>query len=136
MPSTSELLDRFVNLFNENRLEEAEQDYTPDAVAEEVGTGRRMSRAESTAGAREWRAAFPDARGTITNKVVEGNRGVAEIIWRGTNRGPLNGRPATGQPVTVRAVVVIDTDGRHVTRSAHYIDIAGMMSQLAQGASV
>jgi len=61
---------------------------------------------------------------------VAGNKGAAEIVWRGTNRGSLMGNPATGRAVEVRAVVVIDTDGTKITRSSHYIDVAGMTAQL------
>jgi steroid delta-isomerase-like uncharacterized protein len=130
MPNTSELLDRFVDLFNSNRDEEAEQDFAPDGYSEEVGTNRRFSPKEGTANARAWREAFPDAHGTITSKVVEGNKGAAEIVWRGTNRGSLMGQPATGKAVNVRAVVVIETNGSKIKRSVHYIDVAGMMAQL------
>ena len=131
MATTSELLDRFVNLFNEGRLEEGERDYAPNGYVEEIGTNRRLTVQESTANAREWKAAFPDARGVIKSKIVDGNRGAAEIEWRGTNTGPLMGRPATGQPVVVRAVVVIESNGSHITRSSHYIDVAGMTQQLS-----
>jgi steroid delta-isomerase-like uncharacterized protein len=123
-------LDRFVETFNTNRLEEGEQDFAPTGYAEEIGTNRRLTPAEATANARDWRAAFPDAQGTITSKIVDGNKGAAEIVWRGTNRGPLMGQPATDRAVTVRAVVIIETNGTKVTRSSHYIDVAGMMAQL------
>jgi steroid delta-isomerase-like uncharacterized protein len=136
MASTSELLDRFVNLFNNGQLEEGERDYAPGGYAEEIGTKRRLTPQESTANAREWKTAFPDARGVITSKIVEGNKGAAEIEWRGTNSGPLMGRPATGQSVVVRAALVIETNGSQITRSSHYIDIAGMMEQITQGARV
>ena len=96
MATTSELLDRFVDLFNANRLEEAEQDFAANGYTEEIGTNRRLDPQQSTQNAREWRAAFPDARGVITTKIVEGNRGAAEIVWNGTNTGPLMGKPATG----------------------------------------
>ena len=130
MATTSELLDRFVDLFNSDRFEEAERDFAPNGYGEEVGMGRRFTPQEGTANARAWRQAFPDARGTITTKIVEGNRGAAEIVWRGTNRGALMGQPATGKAVTVRAVVIIETDGNKMTRVSHYIDVAGMMTQL------
>ena len=130
MAQVSELLDRFVELFNAGRYEEAEKDFAPGAYSEEVGTGRRLTIKEATANARAWKDAFPDARGTITNKIVAGNKGAAEIVWRGTNRGSLMGNPATGRSVEVRAVVVIDTDGTKITRSSHYIDVAGMTAQL------
>ena len=130
MASTNELLDRFVDLFNANRSDEAEQDFAPGGYGEEIGTNRRFTPQEGTANARAWREAFPDAHGTITTKIVEGNKGAAEIVWRGTNRGSLMGQPATGKSVTVRAVVIIETNGSKITRSAHYIDLAGMMAQL------
>jgi steroid delta-isomerase-like uncharacterized protein len=130
MATASEVLDRFVELFNDNRLEEVEQDYAPGSFAEEIGTSRRLTPSESTGNARAWKQAFPDARGTITSKVVEGNHGAAEIVWRGTNTGSLMGQPPTGKSVNVRAAVFVETNGRQITRSAHYIDVAGMMAQL------
>ena len=136
MASTSELLDRFVDSFNTGRFEEAEQDFASDGYSEEIGTNRRLTPREGTANARAWKEAFPDARGSITSKIVDGNRGAAEIVWRGTNRGPLMGQPPTGRSVTVRAVVVLDTNGSKITRASHYIDVAGMMAQLGVGAGV
>lgn len=130
MASASELLDRFVELFNADRFEEAEQDYAPDGYGEEIGTDRRFTPQEGTANARAWKQAFPDALGMITSRIVEGNKGAAEIVWRGTNRGSLMGQPSTGKSATVRAVVIIETNGSKITRSAHYIDVAGMMAQL------
>lgn len=130
MATTSELLDRFVDLFNAGREEEFERDYAPGGVAEEIGTNRRLTPREATESARQWRQAFPDARGTITSKIVEGNKGAAEIVWRGTNRGSLMGHSPTGKAVSVRAVVTIETTGEKITRSCHYIDVASMMAQL------
>ena len=130
MAQVGELLDRFVDLFNAGRYEEAEADFGPNGYSEEVGTGRRLTVKEATANARAWKEAFPDARGTITNKIVQGNKGAAEIVWRGTNRGSLMGNPATNKTVEVRAVVVIETDGTKIKRATHYIDVAGMTAQL------
>jgi steroid delta-isomerase-like uncharacterized protein len=136
MANTGELLDRFVESFNTNRFEESEQDYAANGYGEEIGTDRRFTPAEATANARAWKTAFPDAHGTITGRIVDGNRGAAEIVWRGTNRGSLMGQPATGKSVTVKAVVIIETDGAKITRSSHYIDVAGMMAQLGVTAAV
>ena len=124
------LLDRFVQLFNQGRFDEAERDFAPGGYSEEIGTGRRLTPSESTANARVWKEAFPDAQGTISSKIIDGKNGAAEIVWRGTNSGPLMGQPATGNPVTVRAVVFLETNGAAITRASHYIDVAGMMTQL------
>jgi steroid delta-isomerase-like uncharacterized protein len=130
MASVSELLDRFVQFFNANRIEEGEQDFAPGGYSEEIGTGRRFTPPEGSANARAWKQAFPDAQGTITRKIIDGTNGVAEIVWRGTNSGPLMGQPATGKSVNVRAVLVIETNGSAITRASHYLDLAGMMAQL------
>jgi steroid delta-isomerase-like uncharacterized protein len=135
MASVSELLDRFVAQFNEDRFEEALEDYAPDGVQEEIGTGRRLTPQEGVENARAWRAAFPDAQGTIETKLVDGDRGAAEIVWRGTNTGPLMGQPPTGKAVTVRGVAVLETAGGKITRARHYIDVARMMAQLGAGAA-
>ena len=124
------LLDRFVQLFNQGRFDEAEKDFAPGGYSEEIGTGRRLTPQESTANARAWKEAFPDAQGTISSKIIDGKNGAAEIIWRGTNQGSLMGQPATGKTVTVRAVVFMETNGAAITRASHYIDLAGMMAQL------
>jgi steroid delta-isomerase-like uncharacterized protein len=128
MATTSELLDRFVELFNADKIEESEKDYAPGAFAEEIGTNRRFTPQEATTNGRNWKQAFPDARGTT--KIVDGKKGAAEIVWRGTNRGSLMGQPPTGKTATVRAVVIIETNGDKITRSAHYIDVASLMAQL------
>jgi steroid delta-isomerase-like uncharacterized protein len=130
MASVNELLDRFVQLFNASRFEEGAQDFAPGGYGEEVGTGRRFTPQEGAENARAWRQAFPDAQGTITRKIIDGNNGVAEIVWRGTNSGSLMGQPPTGKSVNVRAVLVIETNGSAITRSSHHIDVAGMMAQL------
>ena len=41
-------------------------------------------------------AAFSDYHGEIQNIVAEGDKVVARVEWTGTNDGPLDGRPATG----------------------------------------
>jgi steroid delta-isomerase-like uncharacterized protein len=130
MANVSELLDRFVALFNAGQFEEGERDYAPGGYGEEIGTNRRFTAQEVTANARGWKEAFPDAQGTIENKILQSNKGAAEIVWRGTHRGSLMGTPPTNRSVTVRSVVVIESDGSRITRSAHYIDVAGMMAQL------
>ncbi|HEV8634485.1 MAG TPA: ester cyclase [Chloroflexota bacterium] len=130
MATASELLDQVVSTFNNAQWDEADRLNTDDSVLEEIGTGRRLNRQENTANARAWKAAFPDARGVIENRLVAGNQAAGEIVWTGTNTGSLNGMPPTGKPVRVRAVFVLTEEGGKIARARHYLDIAGMMSQL------
>ena len=117
-------------MFNDDRIDEVRQEYAPDGYAEEIGTNRRLTVQENIDNAKAWRQAFPDAHGTITLRVIDGNNAAAEIVWRGTNTGSLMGQPATGKTLNVRAAVFIETNGSQITRSSHYIDVAGMMAQL------
>ena len=135
MASVSELLDRFVEEFNRGRFEAALEDYAEGGIQEEIGTGRRLTPQEAVENARAWKAAFPDAQGTVETKLVDGDRGAAEILWTGTNTGSLMGQPPTGKRVTMRAVVVVETAEGKITRARNYLDIAGLMAQLGAGAA-
>jgi steroid delta-isomerase-like uncharacterized protein len=130
MATASELLDQTVGTFNEAQWEAGEALWADHGVQEEIGTGRTLDRAGSTQGAKDWKAAFPDAQGTIENRIVAGNQAVGEIVWRGTNSGSFMGMPATGKPVQMRAVMVITEEGGKIVRMRHYLDVAGMMAQL------
>jgi steroid delta-isomerase-like uncharacterized protein len=130
MANAGELLEQVVQTFNEERWEENEALWDPDGVWEEIGTGRTLGVAEGVAAAKDWRTAFPDVRGTIENRLVDGNQVAGEIVWRGTNTGALMGMPPTGKSITVRAAMVVTEEGGKIARLRHYLDIAGMMNQL------
>ena len=130
MANASELLDQAVSTFNASQWDASEALWAEGGVQEEIGTGRTLDVAEGVASAKDWKAAFPDVQGTIEGRVAEGNRAAGEIVWRGTHTGPLMGLPPTGKPIAVRAVmVIVEADGK-ISRMRHYLDVAGMMSQL------
>jgi steroid delta-isomerase-like uncharacterized protein len=130
MANASELLDQWVSTFNESQWEQGEAQFAPNGVAEEVGTGRTFGVKEGTEVAKAWRAAFPDAKGQIENRIAAGNQAVGEVLWTGTNTGSLNGMPPTNKQVRVRAVVIVSEEGGKIVRLRHYIDVAGMLTQL------
>jgi steroid delta-isomerase-like uncharacterized protein len=134
MAGASEILDALVNTFNQSQWDEAERLWAMNGVEEEVGTGRTLNVKEGTENAKAWRAAFPDARGVVENRIVSGNQAAGEIVWAGTHKGPLTGPagtiPPTGKAIRVRAVMVVSEEGGKLVRLRHYIDIAGMMAQL------
>ncbi len=130
MANVSELLDQWVATFNEARWEDALNLSADDLIEEEIGTGRTMDRQESLAGAKAWKAAFPDARGRIVRKVVSQNQVAGEVVWEGTHQGDLNGIPPTGRVVRMEAAVFLDEKGGKIARVRHHLDVAGMMAQL------
>lgn len=50
--------------------------------------------------------AHPDLRFTIDDLVAEGDRVTIRWTLRGTNTGPLFGRPPSGRPVELAAIVI------------------------------
>ncbi len=50
--------------------------------------------------------AHPDLRFTIEDLIAEGDRVTIRWTLRGTNTGPMLGRPPSGQPVELAAIVI------------------------------
>jgi predicted ester cyclase len=85
-------------------------DVIPDWIAPGF-VGHYTSRPEPVRGVAGFRAfvdelltAFPDARLTILDQVVEGEKVVSRVELRGTHQGELLGFAPTGQAVTVTYV--------------------------------
>lgn len=63
--------------------------------------------------------AHPDLRFTIDDLVAEADRVTVRWTLRGTNTGPMFGRPPSGLPVELRAIVIFRiADGRLAERWA------------------
>jgi steroid delta-isomerase-like uncharacterized protein len=63
--------------------------------------------------------AHPDLRFSIDDLIAEGDRVTIRWTLRGTNTGPMVGRPPTGKPVELAAIVIFRiTDGRIAERWA------------------
>ena len=76
--------------FNRGDWSAFEAGLDPDAVYEEVTTGRRTDGAKAnTELAKGWKSAFPDAQGTMDASYVSGDTVIFELTWRGTQNGPL-----------------------------------------------
>ena len=130
MAHAGELLQRWVDSFNQSRWEEAERLFAPDGVVDEIGMGRISGVEAWTQAGQEWRGAFSDAQGTIVNRVVSGHQAVGEIVWSGTNDGPFHGVPPTGKHIVVRAVAIVTEEGGKLALLRHYLDVAGLLTEL------
>jgi steroid delta-isomerase-like uncharacterized protein len=112
-----------------------------DGVIDLVPLGILRGRDEIAAFFREMFAAFPDAETTV-KRVAAGQNEVA-VEWRidahftGT---PFQGVEATGRPIELRGVDVIEiADGKNVTNTAYYDGMAfargaGLLPPLDSGA--
>ena len=124
-----------IEAFNAGDWERARALTTQDSVYDEKGTQRRIQGVDQFIEvSRAWRAAFPDAHGTVTNALASGSAVVLEIIWEGTQTGPLptpGGEiPASGRRVSLPAVQVLTFAGDKIAETRHYFDMMTMMQQL------
>ena len=109
---------------------------TPDSVYVEPATGRRVEGIDAIIEVnKEWKAAFPDARGTVNGEFACDGRVVMEITWRGTHDGPLplpggGNIPATGRTIETPACQVMRIENGKLVEAHHYFDLLGMMEQL------
>jgi steroid delta-isomerase-like uncharacterized protein len=124
-----------VEAFSQGDWDRYKETYAPDAVYDEIGTGRRLEGVEEIVEVnRSWKEAFPDARGTIGKTWASGDTVTIEVTWEGTQSGPMEGPggelPPSNKRATVRAVQVLDFAEGRIKENRHYFDSLGMFEQL------
>jgi steroid delta-isomerase-like uncharacterized protein len=107
----------------------------PDVVYEETGTGRRTEGADAyVALCQGWRDAFPDASGAIERTVASGDLVAQEVLWQGTQTGPLataSGTiPASGRTIRVAATLWYTLRDGRATAIRHHLDVLTMLGQI------
>jgi len=138
MSATQELIDvarEEVEAFNAGNWDRYRELHAPDAVYEELATHRRVEGVDAIVETnREWREAFPDAKGTITNAVACGDTVTVEITWEGTQSGPLpvpgGDIPPSSRRAEVKAVQILEISDHRIKENRHYFDMMGMLQQL------
>lgn len=134
MADAREVGARFVDAFNEHdeaRIRELNAD---NAVIEAPGDVRVEGREPVTEYAMAWLRAFPDARLTVHNELVDGDWVAQEFSFEGTHEGTLSSPggeiPATHKRLKGRGVQVFKVEGDEVTDTRLYFDQVQVMTQL------
>ncbi|MGH2824037.1 MAG: ester cyclase, partial [Thermoleophilaceae bacterium] len=121
-----------IDAFNAGDWDRLAAGVTEDTVHEEPATGRRVQGMDALIELNQaWKAAFPDARGTVTEELACGDRVVLRITWEGTQSGALElpggGQiPPTGKRVTVYGCQIFRIEDGRIAESVHYFDMLGM----------
>jgi steroid delta-isomerase-like uncharacterized protein len=108
----------------------------PDAVYDEVGTGRRIEGADAILEVNKaWKAALPDSQGTIEDALSCDDRVVLRITWRGTQSGPLplptGGEiPPSNRQINVPACQIVRVADGKVVEAIHYFDMLTLLEQI------
>lgn len=131
----AQIAGEIIEAFNSDDWARFKAPFAANLVYEESGTGRRTEDADAYVQlTKQWKQAFPDAKGTIRNSLSSGNTVAQEVLWEGTQTGPLptptGTLPPSGRRVMVPATLWLTFQGEQVREIHHHIDVMGMMQQL------
>ena len=124
-----------IDAFNNGDWEQTRGLLSSDAQYHEFGTERVIEGPEQIIELfKGWKAAFPDAVGTVTSSVASGDTAVLEVTWKGTQTGPLTTAagtiPASGKSQETPAAVVYVFEGPKIKASRHYFDAMTLLKQI------
>lgn len=134
MSEAGDVAAKFVEAFNAHDEAAISALNAEDALFEGPGDVRLEGREASTAYAMAWLNAFPDARLTIRNEIVQGDWVVQEFTFEGTHQGTLMGPagaiPATGRRLAGRGAQLVRVTGGQVAETQLYFDQVQVLTQL------
>ena len=132
MSANSDLLDYYVERYNEGDLDACMQLYAEDAVQRmHDGTFEGLGAIRDRL-ARDLKA-FPDARYVVDSFAEDGERFADEWTFTGTNTGPFrlpDGTEvtATGKPVEIKGMELVEVrDGKIVVDNLYYDFMASVV---------
>jgi steroid delta-isomerase-like uncharacterized protein len=124
------LVRRFNEAFNAGDLDEAVVVFASNAVIHNSGAPDPLNVEGFKQFGGVFRSAFPDGKLSIEDLIVEGDKIVSRISYRGTHTGDMLGIPPTGKSVTVSAMIIDQFADGKIVESWRLFDQMGMMQQL------
>ena len=132
-PETNKaLFERFIQLLNEQRLDELSNVVNPERYHEQcVGYAPGwMNLYEAKQNLRKVYQGIPDLHARIETMTAEGNSVAARMTITGTHRGTLFGAPATGRFFQVNGFDTVEIEDGKIVRRIQQADLAGQLGQL------
>jgi steroid delta-isomerase-like uncharacterized protein len=121
----------FEELFNEAKLEVADEIVTLDHVSHDTSTPDHLPGPEEERQlVRLVRGAFPDGQISIEDLVAEGDRVAVRWMFRGTHRGEFMGVSPTGNEVEMGGMDLFHVAGGKIAETWSNVDMMTMMRQL------
>jgi steroid delta-isomerase-like uncharacterized protein len=123
----------FRALFNEGRLEAADEVFAPDYI-DHVVRGPEPVVVRGPAAFKQvvtmFRTAFPDLTYTIEDQIEEDGKVVTRSTASGTHRGPFLGIAPTGRQVVYTGIDISRVDGGRIVEAWVSYDALGLLQQL------
>jgi steroid delta-isomerase-like uncharacterized protein len=115
--------------FNEGDLTIVDETHAPGAIDHQEPAGTDFA-THLKAVITMLRTAFPDLHFEIHEMLAEGEIVAFRSTMTGTHRGPFQGLPPTGKPVSVAHMHFVRLIGGKASDLWHVWDMAGLMRQL------
>ena len=112
---------------NLNRVRELTAD---DLTVHVLGVPQALSRDDLIEGIKSFYAAFPDNKHVIEQTLAADDRVAVVITAHATSKGPYQGAPATGQPVTIPGIFVLKFSNGRIREWWGLEDNLGLLQQL------
>lgn len=127
------LIHRWFNeVWNQGREETIDELCAPEAIGHGLGEGDADT--HGPAGFRiflhNMRTAFPDVHFTIEDTIVQGDKAVVRLIFKGTHIGDGLGLPPTGNSVTLAGIVIVRVAAGQITEAWNSWDQLGLLRQI------
>jgi predicted ester cyclase len=125
----------FEEVFNQGKVDTADQFISSDAVDHQMPPGMPQGVAGFKVIVTNMRTAFPDLHVTVDDTIAEGDKVVVRSTLHGTHTGelrmgPESVIPPTQKPVTITAIDIIRFSGDKMVEHWGNSDDLGMMQQL------
>ena len=122
----------FEEIWNKGNLEVIDELFTTNFVRHgPVGTEGEVRGLEGFKGlVSSYRSGLPDLRIPIEDLIAEGDKVVTRWTARGTHRGELMGNAPTGNPATVRGILVDRISGGKIEEEWADYDTLHLMQQI------
>jgi steroid delta-isomerase-like uncharacterized protein len=121
---------QFNESFNAGDLDGAVAVFAPHAVIHNSGAPDPLNVEGFKQFGGVFLTAFPGGTLTIADLLVDGDKVVSRITYRGTHTGDMMGIPPTGKSVTVSAMIIDQFVDGKIVESWRLFDQMGMMQQL------
>ena len=121
---------RFHAAVDAGDLDKAGEVFAPNAVVHSLGVPDPLTVEDFKQFGRVFTSAFPDGTSTIEDMIVEGDKLVSRITYRGTHTGDLMGIPPTGKSVMMSEIIIDRLADGKIVESWRLFDQMAMMQQL------
>ena len=124
------LVRGFNESFNAGDLDGAVAVFAPNAVIHNSGASAPLNGDGFKQFGGVFLTAFPGGTLNIDDLIVDGDKVVSRVTYRGTHTGDMMGVPPTGKLVTVTAMIIDQFADGKIVESWRLFDQMGMMQQL------